>query len=263
MILNAYFDGQWHNAEIAEETSSLITELIATLAPSRNATLCFAGERFVHKLSDTKGANGCLQVAVNKETGYGALLWYWGGNDPVWVSDNPEPPDFNPRVVADPGGTYFHEASSTLPLRKFREVLEEFCYSGTGERPARVRWVRSDMCGRRLDGGYYDRVEVISDRFEDSGFPRGMIGYVIGPWSNGELRVEFVNPDGFTGKRLIMETRDLRLLTRGSAGFWPFLMLSNYPEPWVGSCCREEKGCQLEARPLLTIWEHLAAGQRD
>lgn len=228
MVLNAYFgrnwrSRQWHSAGTAEEASSLITELIAALPPDNDAAFCFADERFVHKLRDMKGANGCLQVAVNKETGYGALMWSWGGNDPMWVSDNPQPPDFDPEVVADPGGICLHETGSTLPIGKFREVLEEFCYSGTGKRPTSVRWVHSDICGRRMDGGYYDRIEIISDRFEDSGFPRGTIGYAIGRRSSGELWVEFVNPDGFTGKRFYAETRDLRLLTRGSAEFWPFL----------------------------------------
>lgn len=165
MILNSYFDHQWHNAEAAEEVASLISELIATLKheraskfvePGTDALLCFAHERFQHKLRLTKGVKGHLQVGVNTATGYGALMWYWGGDDPVWVSDNPQPPDFDPRVVSDPGYPLFHDPASTLPMKQFLEVLEEFCYSGTGERPKSAQWVRSDICGRREDREYPD-----------------------------------------------------------------------------------------------------------
>jgi len=166
MFLNAYVDDQWHNAETAQEVTSLLSEVIAALKhesdhplgavnPGTIAVLCFADERFSHKDWGTNGAKGNLVIAVNKETGYGALMWDWGpGDDQVWVSDNPEPPDFDPRVVADPGYPLFHDPASTLPIQKFREVLEEFCFAGTGERPTGVRWVRSDPCGRREDRLY-------------------------------------------------------------------------------------------------------------
>jgi Immunity protein Imm1 len=165
VILNAYFDHRWHNAEAGGEVDSLISELIATLkherpsrfvAPGTDALLCLARERFHHKLALTKDVKGHLQVAVNKATGYGALMWYWGGSDPVWVSDNLQPPDFDPRVVSDPGYPLFHDPASTLPIEQFREALEEFCYSGTGERPTAVQWVRSDICGRREDREYIE-----------------------------------------------------------------------------------------------------------
>lgn len=158
MILNAHFDNQWHNAETSEQVANLISELIASLKherpsrfidPGTDALLCFASERFHHKYRLTKGVRGHLQVSVNTATGYGALMWYWGGDDPVWVSDNPEPPGFDPRVVSDSGYPLFHDPSSTLPIKQFREALEEFCYAGTGERPKSVRWVPSDICGRR------------------------------------------------------------------------------------------------------------------
>lgn len=164
MILNAYFRDQWHNAESTKEISSLIDELIAGLthehAVSNNvvhhgtdAVLCFAGERFEHRLRMAKGAIGHLQVAVNKATGYGALMWCWSDSQ-VWVSDNPEPPDFDTRVISDPGYPLFHDPASTLPIKQFQEALEEFCYSGTGERPTSICWVRSDICGRREDREY-------------------------------------------------------------------------------------------------------------
>ena len=163
MILNAYFDDKWHNAETNEEISVLISRLMATLKhehqvgivvhPGDDALLCFADERFHHDRRTAKDAKGRLLVAVNKETGYGALMWYQSGDRQVWVSDNPQPPNVDPRVVSDPGYPLFHDPASTLPLKQFRDALEEFCYSGTGERPKGLRWVRSDICGRREDPG--------------------------------------------------------------------------------------------------------------
>jgi len=230
MILNAHFDNRWHNAESAEEVGRLISDLAPLPEHERpsgfvyggtDALLCFAGERFHHGLGTTPGANGRLLVAVNEAASYGAFMWYWGGGDPVWVSGNPRPPDFDPRVVSDPGGVLFHDPRSTLPISQFREVLEEFCYSGTGKRPASVRWTHSDPCGRRMDGGYYDRVEIVSDRFEDAGQRRGMTGHVIGGRPDRGLWVEVVNPDGITGATIDAQPGDLRLLTRGTAGIWP------------------------------------------
>ena len=161
MILNAHFGKRWYNADTAEEISALISRLIVTLKhehpvgivthPGDDALLCFAEERFDHYLRTAKDAKGHLLVAVNMETGYGALMWYQSGDSQVWVSDNPEPPNVDPRVVSDPGYPLFHDPASTLPVKQFREAVEEFCYSGTGDRPACIRWVRSDVCGRRED----------------------------------------------------------------------------------------------------------------
>lgn len=242
MILNAHFGNRWHNAETAEEVAGLISELIPTLEyyhpvgafthPGDDALLCFADERFTHSVRETYGRKGHLVVAVNKETGYGALMWYWSAKDPVWVTDNPQPPDFDPRVVSDSGYPLFHSPSSTLPVKQFQEALEEFCYSGTGDRPASVDWVRGDPCGRRMDGGYYDRVEITSDRFAGEGVGRGMTGYVIEQWPDEGLWVEVMNPDGFTATQITAETGDLRLLTRGSVGIWPFLYV--FQSPFVG-----------------------------
>ncbi len=54
-MLNAHFDDQWHHAETAEEVTSLISELIATLRHEKlgqwyvssgdDALLCFSDVR--------------------------------------------------------------------------------------------------------------------------------------------------------------------------------------------------------------------------
>jgi hypothetical protein len=68
----------------------------------------------------------------------------------TWISDNPNPPVFDPRVVSDTGVPRFHDPRSTLPVEEVRAAVEEFCRSG-GERPKCVHWVRGEMNGIRLD----------------------------------------------------------------------------------------------------------------
>lgn len=100
-----------------------------------------------------------LRVAVNRNTGYGALIWFaaqgfersGGVYDHVWISDNPEPPEFDPRVVSDPCYPLFHDPSSTLPLAQVRNALEEFCRMRTGRRPECIAWTKGEANGRRLD----------------------------------------------------------------------------------------------------------------
>jgi hypothetical protein len=90
-----------------------------------------------------------LQIGVNRETGYGGLVWSASqgraGKDYVseyiWVTDNPSPPDFDPRVVSDPRVPYFFDPRSVLPLDQILAALEEFCSLETGDRPECVQWV--------------------------------------------------------------------------------------------------------------------------
>jgi hypothetical protein len=85
-------------------------------------------------------------------TGYGALIWQATSPDPEpgvpahqrWLSSNPEPPDFDPRVVADPYAPFFHDPDTTLPAARIREALEEYCRTGTGDRPKCIEWVPRD-----------------------------------------------------------------------------------------------------------------------
>ena len=173
MILNALFGKTYHHGETREEIARLIPELIATLDYERtkngwqyngdDAWLFFSEERI--EGHDGSWPRPCMRVAINRATGYGALIWYDEAPSPIWVSDNPRPPDFDPRVVADPGYPLFHDPSSTLPLDQVRIALEEFCYSGAGDRPASVKWIRGDMRGRREDREYDD--ELVTENVED------------------------------------------------------------------------------------------------
>lgn len=165
MILNVRLGKEWRYAEGEGDVPGLVAEIIGNLkyedksqrwlSPGDCADLCFAKHRIARK-GYLGEADKFLRVAVNRTTGYGGLLWFAGDDTQAWVSDNPNPPEFDPRVVADPWYPFFHDPGSTLPLDQFRAAVEEYCYSGTGERPSSVQWVRGDLIGRRADRIYPD-----------------------------------------------------------------------------------------------------------
>lgn len=169
MILNAVIHGNYCYAETWPEKVALITEVMENLrfecreqqwvSPGEVATFMFADQRHSDSVRDWWPDN-VLQVAVNSETGYGGLVWYATQgrisksdiSEYIWVSDNPNPPDFDPRVVSDPGVPYFFDPRSTLPADQVRAALEEFCRLGDGDRPESIGWVHGEMNGQRRDG---------------------------------------------------------------------------------------------------------------
>ncbi|WP_231330179.1 Imm1 family immunity protein [Actinomadura graeca] len=120
------------------------------------AWFCFAEEEHSDK---NAVSDNFLRVALNGSTGYGGLVWgitddsprREGVSDGVWVSDNPEPPDFDPRVVSDPGYPLFFDPRCALPIPRVRAAVEEFCRLGTGDRPENIDWVPGRANGKRLD----------------------------------------------------------------------------------------------------------------
>lgn len=154
VILNVYLQG-WRHAETAEEMTDLVSKVLDELVgTSGTAWFGISDRRHVDVRS---GPENNLRVAVNGATGYGGLVWFVNGNgsrhggiyDHVWVSDNPEPPDFDPGVVTDTHVAAYLDRRSVVPLAKVREVVEEFCRTGTGDRPEGISWVRSDANGIR------------------------------------------------------------------------------------------------------------------
>jgi Immunity protein Imm1 len=113
--------------------------------------------------AETRGwwPDNYLRVGVNSSTGYGGLVWHVSpkragasGDDKsqwCWVSDNPTPPDFDPKVFSDPGSPLCYDPRSTLPVLRVRAALEEFCRTGTGERPECIQWVRGEINGERTE----------------------------------------------------------------------------------------------------------------
>ncbi|MGW3098300.1 Imm1 family immunity protein [Streptomyces sp. NPDC001102] len=167
MILNAIVHGERVYAETLEEAAGLIEEVMQNLSferiggpwvdPGEDAWFMWADKR----LGESERPDNHLQVAVNSSTGYGALIWFVTGeyaerlnneiSNSIWISDNPTPPEFDPRVVADPGFPTFHDRRSAIPVSLVRRALEEFCRAGTGGRPECLGWVRGEMDGTRLE----------------------------------------------------------------------------------------------------------------
>ncbi len=124
-----------------------------------------------------------LHVAVNARTRYGALKWMLPKEstvladphiaDHVWLSDNPAPPAVDPDVLADPCFPRFHHPRSALPATLIRAAVEEFCRTGTGQRPTCIDWTPGYLSGQRLDTPepeeHLSQYEDISDEPPDLG----------------------------------------------------------------------------------------------
>lgn len=166
MILGVSFGRERHRADTCEETSRLISEVMDNLKSERRVGQWYdPGEDAWFSFYDQAQnfhddfPDSCLRVAVNRSTGYGALIWCvtqgsarrGGIYDSVWISDNSAPPAFDPRVVSDPGYPLFHDSRSALPLSDVRAAVEEFCRSDTGERPRCIGWTPGHLDGKRLD----------------------------------------------------------------------------------------------------------------
>ncbi|MFJ1595699.1 Imm1 family immunity protein [Streptomyces sp. NPDC088261] len=168
MILNAVIHGRYYYAESWPEKSEIVSEVMEKLrserldqpwiSPGEVASLMFADGRHSELARDWWPDN-TLQAAVNLETGYGGLVWFAtqeratkdSVSEYIWVSDNPSPPDFDPRVVSDPAVPYFFDPRSALPVDQIRAALEEFCRLGSGDRPECIEWVHGEMNGQRHD----------------------------------------------------------------------------------------------------------------
>jgi len=166
VILSAFFNGNWAYGETTEEMARIISSVLENLrgedgegrsyTPGSDAWFSMASERHSN---EHRAADNHLRVAVNRRTGYGSLIWFVEDGSSrvgevyksVWISDNPHPPSVDPRVVSDPGYPLFHNPASAIPLDRVRAALEEFCLSGSGDRPSCIGWVSGDMNGQRLD----------------------------------------------------------------------------------------------------------------
>ncbi|WDN56008.1 Imm1 family immunity protein [Streptomyces clavuligerus] len=169
MILNVTFQGSYHHAVTYAEMSALIGKVMNGLSHEQSGPFIRAGDTASFMFTRTPmGIPGHeewpdhhLGVAVNTSTGYGGLTWYAMGeraknprdgiSATTWVSDNPSPPAFDPRVVLDPCVPLFYDPRSTLPAPQIQAALEEFCRTGTGDRPNCVDWTRGHTNGQLLD----------------------------------------------------------------------------------------------------------------
>ncbi|GAA1441212.1 Imm1 family immunity protein [Nocardiopsis tropica] len=166
MFQSAFFKGEWHYCESSLEDSLLIPQAINGLQgerevggayfPGEDAWFCLTGRR----KTDVELVGGSrLRLAVNPDRSYGALVWCvddkfprkGGVYDYVWISDKPEPLDFDPRVVSDPGYPLFHDPASALPISQIQAAVEEFFRLASGARPECIKWVSGEVNGQRLD----------------------------------------------------------------------------------------------------------------
>jgi Immunity protein Imm1 len=183
MILEVWIHGEHRYVETWPAFAALNDEIVNNLAvenpdspwvaPGEHAQLVIARERRPDPYGEPWPDNW-LAVTVNATTGYGGLTWCRPAStapqptgdeiaDYVWVIDNPSPPDFDPRVVSDPGVPYFYHPRSTLPVTLIRAALEEFCHTGTGDRPECVHWVHGHANGNPAGRGTQRRNAAEAD----------------------------------------------------------------------------------------------------
>ncbi|MFK0121649.1 Imm1 family immunity protein [Streptomyces sp. NPDC090994] len=123
------------------------------ILPER-AVVSIVEGRFPEETSERWPSN-YLYVSVNVKNGYGALKW-WTNKVPasapeddisryVWTSGNPNPPSFDPALIADPGNPSYYPREAAIPVAQVRAALEEFCRTRTGERPDCVSWLLLDQ----------------------------------------------------------------------------------------------------------------------
>ncbi|MFJ8435374.1 Imm1 family immunity protein [Kitasatospora sp. NPDC094019] len=134
-----------------------------TFFPGSMASFAFFAER--ENVADCR-----LYLSANQSLGYGAIVWEVDGNSErcrsggiytsTWISDNPTPPDFDPKLVADTGYPRYHAPESALPLEMIRSAVLEFCESPTGERPSCIQWTEGFSDGQRFDQGALDEEEL-------------------------------------------------------------------------------------------------------
>jgi hypothetical protein len=169
VILAVRTDGDWRfedpRGDVSRIVAAILDELAAPTGPGASspiAELTFSPHRWEGPIAD---ADNRLFASVNGKTGFGALTWYvlegWpqtgGIYDDIWVTDNPHPVDFDPRVPSDPDSGAFYHPASAVTLDRVRTALEEFCTVGTGDRPECVSWVPGRIDGWRLDAAPPER----------------------------------------------------------------------------------------------------------
>lgn len=166
MILNVLFSKEWHHGESPNDAQRLISTITSNAGRGwesgealmiDEAWICFSEEKF-ERTDIQYSPNSYLKVNVNGQSGYGALAWYATSGGDVWISDNPWPPSFDPRVTSDPHYPRFYDRRSTIPLEQVQAALEEFCFSRSGTMPACVQWIVGSLNGQRSDQVYEEEV---------------------------------------------------------------------------------------------------------
>lgn len=162
MILNALSTNGWQHAESWPEMVTLISDVMdglvsqCELGEACDAVFSMANLRY----GPSPSPNNILRVALGMDKDFGALTWYVTETyprekdsavfDEVWITDNPNPPAVDPRVLADPWASLFYAPESCLPVDAIKAAVEEFARIGTGARPESVKWVIGTFGGQRI-----------------------------------------------------------------------------------------------------------------
>ncbi|MFG2823285.1 Imm1 family immunity protein [Kitasatospora sp. NPDC048365] len=170
MILRVEIKGDEHFPTRPEEISDLTSEAFRSITPKEiSPGVHSVGSQawFTVGEPDSKSPRTYLRVTADERSGYGALSWWssaqsGGMYDFFWLSDNPGPSCAGPQLIADPCSGECYEPASALPLALIRAAIEEYCASGTGERPTCIGWVTGEYDGTRHDG---PRFKVWLDAF--------------------------------------------------------------------------------------------------
>ncbi|MEU2502994.1 Imm1 family immunity protein [Streptomyces pseudogriseolus] len=163
MIIEFWINGEMKRVSKPQEVEIAIYRALNELESEREVPVGFdpgsTGAFHVFDLPEEGEvpavADNSLTVGVNRETGYGGLIW-WGEEIPedpdqfYWVSHNSNPPSFDPRVTADPGYPLWFNQQNVVSLEKVEAALREFCFN-QGKRPTVVDWEPSTVNGQPLE----------------------------------------------------------------------------------------------------------------
>ncbi|MFG3399362.1 Imm1 family immunity protein [Streptomyces parvus] len=163
MIIEFWIGGIRQLAYDRDETREAIRRTLTELESERKVPVGFHAGTIasfhVHNVPAGAGvpefADNAVTVGINTATGFGGMTW-WGERIPEypdhahWVSRNRNPPDFDPRVTADPGYPLWFDRRNVLPVQEVALAIEEFCLGG-GKRPTSIEWEPGTVNGGRLD----------------------------------------------------------------------------------------------------------------
>ncbi|XVV39212.1 Imm1 family immunity protein [Streptomyces sp. CA-100214] len=163
MIVEFWINGEVGHAAKRRDVNTAITRALVELESERKVPVGFdPGTTASFHVFDIpadadipKTADNSLTVGVNRSTGYGGLVW-WGEQyledtgHLSFVTKSENPPDFDPRVTADPCHPLWYDKQNVVPIQMVQEALEEFCFNG-GNRPTAVEWEPSTVNGQRLN----------------------------------------------------------------------------------------------------------------
>ncbi|SFD94783.1 Immunity protein Imm1 [Actinopolyspora alba] len=142
-VLTIMFDQyrRSHHAYTAEEIATLLDHVVTESTEGNRTTLVTVWDRPAHSHHDDGQPEyppAYLRVAVDPDTGWGAMTWIDLTAGGVLDTFDPAGPDDRPALVFAADEPSYLPNSASLPLERIRRALCE--YAETGTRPTTVRW---------------------------------------------------------------------------------------------------------------------------